>query len=85
MIPGSFGKLFRNFGDLVKLAKDEDFQRFFANQKVQTLMKNEEFKRAVEEKDFLKLAANPEFTELLKDPEVGLALEGMKGKFHKSA
>lgn len=84
MIPGSFGKWFQNFGDLLKLTQDEDFRKFLANPKVQTLMENEGFKRAIQEKNISKLMANPEFSEILSDPEVRTALEGMQMKFGKA-
>ena len=81
--PESFGKLFQNFGDLVKLTKDEGFRKFLSNPKVQSLMNDPEFKCAVQEKNVFKLMANREFSELLQDPEVRSALEGMRAKFEK--
>lgn len=85
MSPDPFGKLFRNFDDLVQLAKDENFRRFLGNPKVQALLRNEEFKRAVQEKDFSKLTTNAEFRELLEDPEIRSALEAMHSKFDRPA
>ncbi|MBI4357874.1 MAG: hypothetical protein HY584_01120 [Candidatus Omnitrophica bacterium] len=82
--PESFGRLLGNFGDLVQLAKDENFRKFLSHPKVQSLMNDPEFKRAVEEKNVFKLMANPEFRELVEDPEVRSALEGMRAKYEKS-
>lgn len=84
VISGSFGKLFRNFDDLLKLAKDENFKKFLTNPKARALIKNEEFKRAVQEKNVFKLMANQEFVKLLSDPEIRSALEGMNQKFNKT-
>ncbi len=80
-IPGSPGKSFGNFNELLKLAKDENFQKFLSNPKVQILMRNEEFKRAVQEKNIFKLLENAEFRELLEDPEIRAALEKVNKKF----
>ena len=79
----SFGKLFQNMNDLIKLAKDEDFQKFLKHPKVQILMRNPEFQQGVKEKNVFKLMANPEFSEILKDPEIKSALEGMRNKFDR--
>ncbi len=84
-IPGSFGKPFGDFNNLLKLAKDENFKKFLAHPKVQTLMRNEEFKRAVQEKDVFKLMGNQEFRELLQDPEIRSALDEMNKKFSNPA
>jgi len=67
----------------LNLAKDENFQKFLTNPKVQGLMKNEEFKRAVQEKNMFKLMANQEFTKLLNDPEIQSALQGIQQKFNQ--
>ena len=74
---------FSNINDLIKLARDEDFQKFLANPKVQVLMKNSEFQRAVKEKNISQLTLNPEFSELVKDPEVRTTLENLGRKFQK--
>ena len=80
-----FGGLFQNFGELLKLAQDKDFQKFLLNPKIRALMQDQKFQRAVKEKNFFKLTANQEFAELLKDPEVSSALEEVRKKFEKHA
>ena len=74
---------FSNFNDLVKLAQDQDFQKFLAHPKVQVLMKDPEFQKAVKEKDVFKLTSHPEFSELMKDPEIRSALEKLGQKYKK--
>lgn len=76
-----FGGLFRNFDDLLKFSRNENFRKFLTDPRVQSLMANQEFKKAVQEKNVFKLMTNPEFTELLKDPEIRAALEGLHRKF----
>ena len=81
---GSFGNLFDNFDNILKLAQDKDFQKFFQNPRVQFLMKDPEFKRAVEEKNIFSLMSHREFQEAMKDPEVLAALGDMQRKFAKN-
>ena len=81
----SLGGLFQNFEDFLRLAKDENFQKFYNNPKVRELMKDPEFQRAAHERNVFSLMANREFAELLKDPEVQFALEEMRRKFEKNA
>jgi len=83
VVPASFAESFGNFVDLLNLAKDENFQKFLTNPKVQGLMKNEECKRAVQEKNMFKLMASQEFTKLLNDPEIQSALQGIQQKFNQ--
>ena len=80
---GSFGNLFDNFDHILKLAQDEDFQKFFQNPKVQCLMKDSEFKRAVREKNIFSLMSHREFQEAMKDSEVRSALGEIERKFSK--
>ena len=77
--------MFGHFGDFLKLARNESFQKFFSDPKVQALMRDEEFKQAVKEKNLFKLMANREFTELLKNPEIRSTLEEMRQKYSKSS
>ncbi len=74
-----------DFNHLLKLAKDEHFQKFLLNPKVQALMKDKEFEKAVKEKNILKLMSHQEFSKVLKDPEVAQALEQMRSKFEKAS
>ena len=74
---------FGNLNDLIKLARDQDFQKFLANPKIQELMKDPEFQKAVTEKNVLKLTSHPEFSELMKDPEIRSALEKLGQKYQK--
>ncbi len=74
-----------NFNDLLKLARDEHFQKFMMHPKVQSLMKDKEFEQAVKEKNFIKLMNHAEFANVLKDPEVASALEQMRKKFDQSS
>ena len=80
-MPEDFGNLFRNFNDLVKLSKEENFRKFLVDSRVRSLMANQEFKKSVQEKNIFKLMTHSEFTELLKDPEVRSLLEGMHKNF----
>ena len=73
-----FGGFYENFGDFVKLAKNEHFQKFLSHPKVQTLMSDEEFRKAIQEKNVFKLLSHSEFNELLRDSEVRSALQGMQ-------
>ena len=79
-----FGNL-NNLNDLIKLARDKNFQKFMTHPKVQVLMTDKEFERAVKEKNFFKLMNHPEFANVLKDPEVASVLEQMRKKFEKSS
>ena len=74
---------FSNFNDLVKIAQDQDFQKFLSHPKVQVLMKDPQFQKAVQEKNVFKLTAHPEFSELMKDPEIRSALEKLGQKYQK--
>lgn len=71
----------KDFGDLVRLVKDENFRKFLSHPKVQKLMNDPEFKQVVEEKNVFKLMAHREFNDLLQDPEIRFELEGMHRKF----
>ena len=68
---------FGDFGEIIKLARDENFRRFLTNPKVQELMKEDEFKQAVQEKNMFKLMSNGRFMEVMKDPEIRSALEAL--------
>lgn len=76
-----FGML-KNMNDLIQLAKDEHFQKFLSNPKVQALMKDKEFERAVKEKNMLKLMSHHEFSKVLQDPEITQTLQQMRQKFN---
>ena len=76
---------FQNLTELVKLAKDDHFQKFFSGPRVQELMKDKEFKREVEQKNLFRLTANPKFTQLLQDPEMRIALEELARKFKRDS
>ena len=76
---------FDNFSDLAKLAKDEHFQKFLTDPRVQALMKDKEFEKAVKEKDIFKLMSHQGFSQILKDPEMAKALQEMRRKFDKAS
>jgi len=80
----SFGNLFNNMGDVLKLVQDKDFRKFLSDPRVQELMKDEGFKQAVQNKDFSDLQSNQSFMELMKDPEIRSCIEKFGKKYHSS-
>lgn len=75
------------FGDLdtlLKLARDEEFRKFFKDARVQALLADPGFKKAVQEKNMFQLASHPKFNQLMQDPDFRSTLEGVIKKIPKN-
>ncbi len=65
-----FGNMFKNMGEIGKLAKDENVRKLIMHPKMQELMGDKEFQEIIASKDFTKLLSQPKFTTFIQDSEV---------------